>query len=195
MAVTIVATPGASNANSYLELNEATDYFATRLAINQWEIADDPALLLVMATRVFEAMFASARRTLVRNTLRTNVTAYYRTSPTWTGTPTSTTQALAWPRDGMYSKNGGLIANTVIPQEIKNAVAELGGQLAIGDRTLDNDVIAQGLTSVKAGSVSLSFKQDFEFDVIPSAVWNLLIQSWLTDELYEPALRAEFSVI
>lgn len=95
----------------------------------------------------------------------------------------------------MYTRNNVLIASNVIPQELKNATAELAGQLAIGDRTLDNDVIAQGLTSVKAGSVALTFKDSFEFDVIPGAVWNLLVQSWLTDELIEPALHAEFDVI
>lgn len=195
MAVTIVSTPGAVNANSYLEVAEATAYFATRVGITAWDNADDQALLLVMATRVMEAMFGSARRELIHQPLRGSIAAYYLTYPTWTGFATTTTQALTWPRTGMFTRTGVAIGTMIIPQEIKNATAELAGQLAIGDRTLDNEVIAQGLTSLKAGSVSLTFKSDFTFNVIPTAVWNLLVQSWLTDELYEPAIRGAFTVM
>ncbi len=192
---TIDATVGGVASNSFGTLAESAVYFATRSTIQAWEDADDQSVLLIMATRVMEASFASPKRILMRNVLRGSVQAYYRTSPTWTGTPASTTQALSWPRDGMYTRNGVLIPSNVNPQELKNAEFELAGQLAISDRTLDNDVIAQGLTSVKAGSVSLGFKSDFEFEVIPGAVWNLLVQSWLTDELYEPALMAEFAIL
>lgn len=187
---TIDATVGGVNANSFETLAEATAYFATRSTITAWDDADDQSVLLIMATRVFESML-QPRRVLLRDAKG----SYYRTSPTWTGTPATLTQALSWPRDGMYTRNNALIPSNVIPQEIKNAISELAGQLAIGDRTLDNDVIAQGLTALKAGSVSLSFKDNFEFDVIPQAVWNLLVQSWLTDELIEYAFRADFQVI
>lgn len=195
MAIVLDATPGGVASNSFLTLIEAQAYFDTRLPITQWDNADSQTALLIMATRVMEAMFASAKRVLMRSGVGKQVYAYYRTSPTWTGSPATTTQALSWPRTGMVTRNGVTILSTVIPQELKNAVAELAGQLAIGDRTLDNDVIAQGITSIKAGSVALGFKNDFEFDVIPGAVWDLLVQSWLTDELIEPAIKAEFDVI
>lgn len=84
---------------------------------------------------------------------------------------------------------------TWIPQELKDAESELAGQLGNADRTLDNDVIVQGLTSVRAGSVSLSFKDTIFPQVIPDAVFNLMPLSWLTDELYEPAQRAMFDVV
>ncbi len=192
---TIDATVGGIASNSFETLVEATAYFATRSTIQAWEDADDQSVLLIMATRVLEAMIASPRRVLVRSGAGQSLQAYYRTAPTWTGVSATTTQILSWPRDRMYTRNGVLIPLDVIPQELKNAQSELAGQLAIGDRTLDNEVIAQGLTSIKVGSVSLAFKQDFEFEVLPGAVWNLLIQSWLTDELFEPALTAEFSLL
>jgi hypothetical protein len=94
----------------------------------------------------------------------------------------------------MFDANGNAIAIDVIPQALKEAVAELAGQLGTADRTLDNDVIVQGLTSVRAGSVSLAFKDSIMPKVIPDMVYNLMPASWLTAELYEPVFQAEFDV-
>ncbi len=87
------------------------------------------------------------------------------------------------------------VAIAGLRRALKEATAELAGQLGNADRTLDNDVIIQGLTSVKAGSVSLSFKDAIMPQVIPDAVYNLMPQSWLTDELYLPANAAQFDVV
>lgn len=84
---------------------------------------------------------------------------------------------------------------TTIPQALKDAESELAGQLWLGDRTLDNDVAVQGVTSVRAGSVALTFKDNITPQVIPDAVFNLMPRSWLTDELFSPALQAELDVI
>jgi hypothetical protein len=121
--------------------------------------------------------------------------AYYVTAPQWTGAPASTTQKLPWPRTGMYDANGNAIASTVIPDDLKDAESELAGFLGTGDSTLDNAVIVQGLTSIKAGSVSLSFKDMIEQHVLPDFVWNLMPSSWFTDELIEPAMPALFDVV
>lgn len=88
---------------------------------------------------------------------------------------------------------GGRI--TVIPQRLKDATAELAGQLLIEDRTLDNDVIIQGINSLRAGSVSLGFNKDLIQQVIPQAVYDMLCYGWLTDEGYEMALKAMFDVV
>ena len=82
-----------------------------------------------------------------------------------------------------------------IPSDLKDAESEFGGQLLGGDRSLDNSVIVQGLTSVKAGSVSLNFKQEIMPQVVPDAVFNIMPQSWLTDELYVLANEALFEVV
>ena len=47
----------------------------------------------------------------------------------------------------------------------------------------------------KAGSVALTFKDSFEPQVIPDAVYNLLVPSWLTDDIVEPAMLAQFDVL
>lgn len=83
----------------------------------------------------------------------------------------------------------------IIPQELKDAVSELAGQLSLADRTLDSDVAVQGVTSVRAGSVSVSFRENVEAQVLPDVIWALMPDSWFTDELIEPAWPAQFDVL
>jgi len=187
---TLVATPGAANANSYETLAEAATYFETRLALPGWDLAADQEVLLMMGTRVLDAMSVPHRRLK-----RFDGVSYYVTSPQWTGLPTSSTQALAWPRTGMKDRLGRDIPSNVIPQELKDALSELSGQLGTADRTLDNEVEAQGITSIRAGSVALTFKDNVQSQVLPNAVLALMPSSWFTDELITPALSAEFDIV
>ena len=258
MAATIVATVGAANANSYETLVEAQAYFATRLALAGWDDADDQNVLLIMGTRVLDAIARPFKQLVTP----TSGAPYYRIRRTWTGLPASATQKLAWPRTGMFDMNGnsldfvvtsasvaspsvittsrahgrtsgdtvfiygsdstptidgarvvtvissttfsipvnvtgaGTIGSmTFIPQDLKDALSELAGQLGTSDRTLDNDVVVQGLTSVRAGSVSLTFKEMIEKHVLPDMVWDLMPVSWFTDELIVPAYQAQFDVV
>lgn len=83
---------------------------------------------------------------------------------------------------------------SIIPQALKDSESEFAGQLLKQDFTLNNDVIVQGLTSVKAGSVALTFKQQIFKQTIPDAVLELLDPGWLTDELIEQANPAFIDV-
>jgi hypothetical protein len=189
---TIIATVGAANANSYETQAEANTYFDERLPLpTPWVASGDAAIrALLTATRVLDAM------ALPHRTLRHMGQAdFYYTSRQWTGTPASATQRLAWPRVGMFDANGNAIASTVIPQALKDAESELAGQLIMADTTLDNAVAVGGITSVKAGSVSVSFKENIDAHVLPDAVLNLMPPSWFTDDLVEPASSALFDVI
>lgn len=192
MPAVLDATVGGANSNAYCTVIEAQWYFDTRLPLSGWDDADDQSVLLIMATRLLDAL-ARPFKTLVP--AQGGVPAYYRVRRQWTGAPATTTQRLAWPRTGMYDRNGNAIPSNVIPEDLKEAVSEFAGQLGLGDRSLDNDVVTQGVTSVRAGSVSVTFKENIVPQVIPDAVYALLPQSWLTDELYEPALQAEFDVV
>ncbi len=192
MAVTLVATAGASNANSYLTEAEATAYFDTRLFSEAWDLAADKPKALMFATRVLDSALLAYKRFVPE---ANGVAAHYRSRPAWSGTPSTTTQALAWPRTGMYDANGNAIAVDAIPQALKNAVAELALQLLGGDRTLDNDVIVQGLSSLRVGPASFSFKDNIEVKVIPDAAWNLMPPSWFTEELIEAVAGIEFCVM
>lgn len=182
MPIVLNATPGDPSANSFATLAEANAYHETRLPLDPvWPTTgDEPLRLLIMATRVLSSMIVA------RKTLRwdSNGKPYYYTSHTWTGEVSVTNlSSLAWPREGMYNRNGLAIANNVFPSELKDATSELAGQLRAGDRTLDNDVIVQGITRLKAGSVELGFKEMIDAKVLPDAVVNLLVPSWFTDEI------------
>ena len=192
MAVTIDATVGGVNSNSYETQAEADAYFQARLPLRPpWEDAEDPTAALAMSTRVLD-MMGVAHRTL---RFGANGDQYIYVSRSWTGQPATTTQKLAWPRIGMYDRNGNAIPSNVIPQELKDAESELAGQLIVADTTLDNAVIAGGITSVRAGSVAVTFKEDILAHVLPDAVLALMPASWFTDEIIESVRLAEFDVV
>lgn len=92
----------------------------------------------------------------------------------------------------MYDRLGRAIADDAIPKELKEAQFEFAGQLLLSDRTLDNPVSLAGLTSVKAGSVALTFKDYIERAVLPDMVWQLMPPSWFTDEVVEGARSLVF---
>lgn len=189
MAITIIATPGAADANSFCTLAEANTYFDTRLALDPaWVTTGDPsARLLIMAQRVLSSMIVA------RKTLRWDKEGkpFYYTSRSWTGGGVVTsTQALIWPMKGMFDRLGRAIAENVISQELKEAQAELAGQLGIADRTLDSDIAVQGITSIKAGSVALTFKEMVQAQVLPDAVIAIMPPSWFTDELIDYSTQA-----
>ncbi len=189
MAVTLDATVGGANSNSYLTVDEANAYFETRLASSAWEESDEQAKALMMATRVLDMMAQPYKQYIA------GARPYYLTRARWTGAPATTTQKLAWPRTGMFDANGNAIASTVIPQALKDATAELAMQLITADRTLDSEVAVQGITSLKVGSISMTFKDFVEGKVIPDAVWNLLPPSWFIGPKVEYVSSAVFEML
>lgn len=193
MAVIVNATPGDPAANSYLTVAEFNAYLETVWEVSESANTPDDAALVIHATRMLN-YYLAGRRTLVREN---GQPSYYYTTPHWTGSPSTTTQALPWPRTGMYDLNGNAIAVDVIPQGLKDATAELARQMKVGDRTLDNDVAVQGIKSVSAGSVSVSFTDGgiATLKVLPDAVLLLLVPSWITDEVYELTNAAFFDVV
>lgn len=189
---TLIVTVGGVDSNSYETHAEANTYFDERVPIVPPWVASGQEAVLIMATRTLDAL-AQPFKTLFPGS--GGQAAYYRIRRQWTGQAATTTQRLAWPRIGMFDRNGNAISANVIPQELKDAESELAGQLKRSDRTLDNDVVIQGLNSLRAGPVSLGFNKDIIPQVIPDAVYNLMPQSWLTDEKYESANPAMFGVV
>lgn len=194
---TVIATPGAANANSYATLAEANAYFETRLTLDPaWVTTGATAeALLIMATRVLDSMAVARKVLRFDGRGGSKGRPYYVTSRAWTGAIVTATQALAWPRSGMYDRLGRAIATTVVPQELKEAQSELAGQLLAGDRTLDSAAALAGIREVKAGSVAVKFAEMIEHRVLPEAVMALLVPSWLTDEVYEPAAQVSFRAL
>lgn len=194
---TIVATAGSASANSYATLEEANAYHASRLAlVPPWVTSGATAeALLIMATRVLDAMAVARKVLRFDGRGGPQGRPYYVTSRAWTGAVATATQALAWPRTGMFDRLGRAIAEDAIPTELREATAELAGQLLAGDRTLDNTATVEGISEVRAGSVQVKFSEMIEQRVLPSAVVALLPASWLTDEYVTPAVEMMFRAL
>ena len=194
---TVVATAGAANANSYTTQAEADAYFDARLDLDPVWVpsGETEASLLIMATRVLDSMAVARKVLRFDGRGGPNRRPYYVTSRAWTGEVATDTQALAWPRTGMTDRLGRVIPSNVVPVELKEATAELAGQLKAGDRTLDNSATVQGISEVKAGSVEVKFAEMIEHRVLPEAVMALIPPSWLTDEIVTPAVQASFRAL
>jgi hypothetical protein len=104
MPLTIIATPGAVNANSYVTVAQADAYMAARLNAGAWTsaTADIKAAALIEAQRSMQTL-------------------------PWLGQRTGTTQALAWPRTEVVdpdSPTGAVYADDIIPQRVQDAQIE-----------------------------------------------------------------------
>lgn len=185
MPVTLIETVGAANANTYASLAEYKAYIETRVPYVEWR---DLAILGTTIDEQLEIDLIAACR-LLSNNLK------------WTGTAASETQVLSWPRNGMYSRNGVLIASNVNPVDLKLAQCEYAIQIRNGDLLSDNDAAAKGVSKVKAGSVEVGFhaidtstnesvdiivrrsSPEFAWMRVPQAVRDLLVDSWYAREL------------
>lgn len=138
MALTIVATVGASTANAYCTVAEATAYNDAHVSGATWTDADpeDQKRALVMATRQLDTYLV------------------------WKGERATTSQTLAWPRYGMLDPldDATLISEGVVPDRVKYATAEQARLLLVRDRSAESDTDVQGIASLTAGSVQIGFR-------------------------------------
>jgi hypothetical protein len=148
MACTISTTIGSASANSYCSIADADTYHETHLYPTDWTDADTDTKCraLQMATRLLDQHV------------------------TWQGSPVDATQALLWPRVGAVGTNGYAIASDTIPLLLEQATAELARQLITSNLTADNDATKQGLSSLTAGSVSMTFRGGTSTVPLPDAV-------------------------
>jgi hypothetical protein len=144
MTVTVTATAGASNANSYLTVAAADDLAGLYLGTLSWSSAttDNKGRALIMATRYLDQL-------------------------EWIGSRATTTQALAWPRlDAACDEQS--YGSGVIPQPIKQACFDLAEALLaaptlLTSRGAGNAELIPGIpnASLKAATVdviSLQFR-------------------------------------
>lgn len=186
MPVTIVSTPGAADANSFASREEINAIIAERTPFDPaWETTGDLAAQKIITARMLIESQFSGRKRLIRPK---NGDPYYLIGRTWTGEIATFTQVLSWGRKGMYDRYGREIPEGEIPWDLKIVQAELAGQLSAISPLTDNDVIAQGIVGIKAGPVELKFRNDMELsgsDVLPQAIFDLLVPSWYTEERVE----------
>lgn len=143
----IIATPGASNANSYCDVAFADDYFGTRLGSDDWDNVDKE-VALIQATRLLESLF-DFPGFIAENS----------------------TQALRWPRRYVYDRDERLLSEAVIPKQVKQAVCELA--LSVGR---DGEYLAEvdNTKAVRVGPIrvdSQPYGSDFPF---PNTVLELM---------------------
>jgi hypothetical protein len=141
MALVLIATPGASNANSFATLAQFQTYMESRLYGDAWEDYDDDVVLkaLITATRLI---------------------AEYFNRVGWQGFVVSSTQALPMPRSGMLYPNGWPIPSSIIPQQLVDATSELAFRLIEAGAMPDDPSETAGLKSLLAGPVKLEFTED-----------------------------------
>ncbi len=165
----LVETPGAATANTYCTVEEATQYHDDHPQGGAaWTVAssEQKRRALLQATRLLDAHVV------------------------WTGQAARITQALAWPRVGMCDRNGTALDGDVIPPVLRDATAEFARHLldATDDRTADS--ASGGLQRLKAGPVEMAFTGD-RAEVVPDAVWFLLVPSWVVQVRQRSAQKAK----
>lgn len=126
--MTLITTPGAADANSFVSLVEAVDYIATLTFASAWPSTDSAR----------EAVLIQAARKI--NTLDLKGT---RVKP-------EASQPLAFPRSGIYDRDGWVIDANTIPNAVKVAQVELALWLAASDRNPDPSP-----SRLKVGSIEI----------------------------------------
>lgn len=154
MALTLVATAGASNANSYATVAEGNTYHEAHLYASTWNPAIDAkkAQALVWATRLLDEHID------------------------WDGEKATTTQALRWPRTGMEDLDGIDVDDDVIPQKVKDATAELARLLIAADLT--TEASESSIAKLKVGAIEIEYgsPEMAVSETIPDAVFFMLRQ-------------------
>lgn len=149
MPITIVATAGAADANSFVTLVEAQAFLDARLNASTWEAAtpDSKNRALVEATRDLSAL-------------------------SWVGYRADDVQALSWPRqyapnpdvpnDNVSIGESGYVefATTEIPQRVKDATCELAFQyLKAGTSDVAALDATTGIISKTVGPLSTTYAE------------------------------------
>ena len=150
---TIVATPKAANANSYVTLAAATTYLTdARLWTSTW-IAATTAIketALIWATMLIDVSFD------------------------FPGYITDQDQALRWPRSGVVDADGRFVDYDTIPSLIVKATCELAAELVKSDRLSTQDILGLGISELKAGPVELKIDPKLILPFIPAHIISML---------------------
>lgn len=148
----LVQTAGASDANTYATLAQANTYMDSRLHVENWTnaVPDDKNKGLLWATSLLDDLV------------------------TWYGRKSGTTQALRWPRTGVYDIDGDSISSTEIPSFLIDATAEFAFQLLAEDRTLETNRDLMGFESLKVGPLSMKVDPNTKKPVLPTSVQNMI---------------------
>ena len=167
MPSSLDTTVGGAAANSYCTLAFADTYHEDSLYGSAWVDVDDDqkTRALLSATRLLDEQF------------------------TFVGVATTRTQALKWPRFGVYDQggdtfgvigiNGYLVSSNEIPLRLQQATAELAKWLLASDRSAEPKD-SEGVKRLVAGPVEVEFKDGNRGrPLIPEGVREML-RLWIT---------------
>jgi hypothetical protein len=151
MTVTVTATAGASNANSYITVATGDDLANVYLGTLAWSSAstDNKGRAVIMATRYLDEL-------------------------EYVGSRASTTQALAWPRTDAECDEQSY-SSTVIPQPIKQACFDLAEALLssptlLGGSGAGNAELIPGIPNASLRSASVDvISVQFKDGAVPSS--------------------------
>jgi hypothetical protein len=154
MAITIIATPGASNANSYCTLAEANTYHdeSRYHSKETWleNTTSDRSRALIWASRLLDEMV------------------------TWDGAIVDTNGALRWPRYDVWHEDGYMISSTIVPQFVKDAASEFAYHLLIEDRTLETNRDTMGFEKIEIGDLKITVDKYTSKPIMPPSVWQII---------------------
>ena len=142
---------GLATANSFVTLEEAADILERRGHSQAWQEGDD-----------FERQ-------------RALLTAFDLLTPlAWMGSPTTATQAGAWPRTGVRNQFGSdLLPDSSVPYVIKQGQVWLARRLKQKDLLELADQVA--VTSSSSGGKSRAFQSGHPArSIIPTEVWVVI---------------------
>lgn len=138
------ATPGASDANSYVTVQQATALLQDHLDIEAWYTQAPQEGQTLLARR--EAALISATRLI-------------DTHVVWYGAPATLTQALAWPQTGQVDRFGRPLDAATVPYAVQQATAYYA--LALMEATAADAPTATGellIKSKKIGDTTITYQ-------------------------------------
>jgi len=154
MALELIATAGAADANSYADIASADAYHESHVYASTWNSATNvsKAQALVWATRLLDTYFE------------------------WGGLLASQSQALRWPRVSALDRDGRLLSGSTIPTDLANATAEFARGLLASDRTAEPSSEGGEIKELKVGPIDITYVEGTSTTapVVPATVVAML---------------------
>lgn len=150
MALVLVNTAGATNANTYASLAEAETVMESVFHKDAWSSAatDNKNIVLVEATRLLDEHYD------------------------WEGIKYTADQSLRWPRYSVLDPDGEDVDYESIPDFLKTATALLALSILSEDVTTELDT--DGFTKLKVGSIELEANVNYRKNTVPDNVHQIV---------------------
>jgi hypothetical protein len=150
MAITVDATVGGTTSNSYIDVaaaDQIMEYRQTTFATWSALSADQKGAALISASQMFDSI-------------------------KWKGVRTAETQALRWPRSGVYDQDGYAIDDDVIPADVAEALADYAYTVSQGDQFQATGL--EGFSEIKVDVIGLKLDADDRDSAIPDRILDRL---------------------